>query len=268
MTNTRALVLALGGAFLLLSVALGALTPAGALIRRVTLPFVRVSARAASGISERLPWFHQVSQANALELCESRLQRIVVDETALHTLSQENQVLRAEAKFSQSSGYDQVGALVISRELGSLRGRLLIDRGTRDHLEVGQAVITGEGVYIGHILSVQTQIATVILLTDSESRVAVATAGEDALIGVVEGRGNGAAALTYIPSSVNLNTDQIIVTAGTESKIPARLPLGIINAINRTPKDPFYNASVDPLVRFDRVTYVSVLRPEALRPGL
>ena len=173
----------------------------------------------------------------------------------MFALEAENKLLRAQAKFAQTSGYDQVGALVINRELGTLRGRLTIDRGASDHVEVGQAVVTGEGIYIGRIRSVETRVASVELLSDSDSRVAAATMNGDSLVGVVEGRGNGASALTYIPSSINLSNDQIIVTAGTEEKIPPYLPLGIINSINRTPKDPFYNASVDR--RSSIMTYAS-----------
>lgn len=255
-------------AIALLLLAIGLFEPFTDLTRRVFLPAVRKTAQGTQWVEQFFSSPSEKRHPEALAQCEARLREIVSQEARVRALEDENKVLRAQAKFAQTSGYDQVGALVIRRDLGTLRGRLLIDRGTTDHVEVGQAVVTGEGVYIGRIRTVETRVATVELLSDTESRVAAATLTGDALVGVVEGRGNGASGLTYIPSSINLATDQIIVTAGTEEKIPAHLPLGIINSITRTPKDPFYSASVDPLVRFDRVTYVSVLRPSALRPSL
>lgn len=255
-------------AFILLLLAIGIFQPFTDLTRRTLLPLLRGTAQGAQWVAQMLPDRTSTLNPQALPQCEARLRKVSSDEARLHELEEENKVLRAQAKFAETSGYDQVGALVISRELGTLRGRLLIDRGANDHVEIGQAVVTEDGVYIGRIRSVETRVATVELLSDVDSRVAAATMTGEALTGVVEGRGNGAAMLTYVPSSINLTNDQIIVTAGTEEKIPAHLPLGIINSVNRIPKDPFYNASVDPLVRFDRVTYVSVLRPSALRPSL
>lgn len=261
----RGILIAIFVAFLLLLLAIGVLSPVVTIARRLLLPVIRLTAQVTERVRSVLP--DRVDPA-VLTQCETRLRTLVSDETRLHTLEEENTVLRAQAKFSETSGYDQVGALVISRELGTLRGRLLIDRGAYDHVEVGQAVVTAEGIYIGHIRSVETRVATVELLSDSESRVAAATEAENTLVGVIEGRGNGAATLTYIPSSLELKVDQIIVTAGTGEKVPARLALGIVNSVTRTPKDPFYTASIDPLVRFDRLTYVSVLRPSVLRPSL
>lgn len=255
-------------ATILLLLAIGLFRPFTDGMRKLLLPIVRQTARAAQALERWFPDRSASQNQQAALVCEARLRTLAANEAELHALRDENKVLRAQAKFAETSGYDQVGALVISRELGTLRGRLLIDRGASDHVEIGQAVVTGEGIYIGRIRAVETHVASVELLSDTESRVAAATIAGDALTGVVEGRGNGAAALTYVPSTVNLANDQIIVTAGTEEKIPAHLPLGIINSIDRTPKDPFYNASVDPLIRFDRVTYVSVLRPVALRPAL
>lgn len=256
------------GTVLLLLLAIGVFQPFTDVTRRALLPLLRGTAQGAQWVERLFPNRDGALTPETLNQCETRLRQVSSDEARLHALEEENKVLRAQAKFAETSGYDQVGALVISRELGTIRGRLIIDRGANDHVEVGQAVVTGEGVYIGRIRAVETRIATVELLSDADSRVAAATMNGDALTGIVEGRGNGAAALTYVPSSINLAPDQIIVTAGTEEKIPSHLPLGIINSINRTPKDPFYNASVDPLIRFDRVTYVSVLRPAVLRPSL
>lgn len=232
--------------------------------RFVSLPLVRT---VAGWTQSGRDWAGEAtaSTETAARLrCEALLSQQVVDLAEFHRLEEENKRLLAQANFLSSSSYDHVGARVIGRELTQTRARLLIDRGTNDKLEEGQAVITENGLFIGRIRSPQTSVATVELLTDTNSRVSAAMGQGDQLIGVVEGRGNGASVLTYIPSSIDLEVDQIVVTAGTEEKIPAHLALGIINALNRKPKDPFYEASIDPLVRFDRISFVSVLRPSAL----
>jgi rod shape-determining protein MreC len=199
---------------------------------------------------------------------EAQLAANAVDYVRLQALKEENQSLRATAKFLDSTGYDTVGAHVISREMQDGRALLLIDRGSNDHLEVGQAVVTGEGVFVGKVSQIHERVSTVELITDPHSRVAAALAEDRSLTGVVEGRANGAAVLTYIPSSKSLGRDQIIMTAGTEEKVPAHLPLAIVNAVEGKPTDPFFSAILEPLVSLDHIALVSVLRPTALEPSL
>lgn len=238
--------------------------PIGNALRFVSLPLVRTVSTWTQAGRDRVGAATATTDASARLRCEALLTKQVVDEAEFHRLEEENKRLRAQANFLSNSSYDHVGARVIGRELTQTSARLLIDRGTNDKLEDGQAVITENGLFIGRIRSPQTSVATVELLTDTNSRVSAAMVQGDQLIGVIEGRGNGASVLTYIPSSIDLEADQIVVTAGTEEKIPSHLALGIINALNRKPKDPFYEASVDPLVRFDRISFVSILRPSAL----
>jgi rod shape-determining protein MreC len=233
--------------------------PFGSLVRVVTLPVVRF----LSGVSAQT-----ISTDERIKELESRLSVLAVDQVRLRSLEEENRTLRAQARFLDQSGYDSVGARVISRDVRGTRAVLTIDRGKDDSLEVGQAVITDDGIMIGKISSLQDRIATVELLTDPRSRVATAVQVKGQLAGVLEGRGNGAAVLTFIPSSETVVPDQLIVTAGTEEKVPGNLPLGIVNTVDAQPSDPFFSATVEPLVSLDRVVFVSVLRPSALRPRL
>ncbi len=238
----------------------GLFRPIGEVVRWVTLPVVRV----ISGWSGHLD---DATEPRILEL-ESRLASLSVDYVKLKSLEEENRTLRAQAHFLDRSGYDSVGARVIGRDVSGKRALLTIDRGSEDSLEIGQAVITDQGIFIGKITQIFDRVATVELVTDPRSRVAAALTAGGRLAGVIEGRGNGAAVLTYIPSSESVIADQLIVTAGTEDKVQGNLPIGVVNTVDGKPTDPFMNATIEPLVSLDRVVFVSVLRPTALRPRL
>jgi len=159
-----------------------------------------------------------------------------------------------------------VPARIISRSSDERRVEVLIDKGSRDGLEVGMAVVAEDGLFVGKISELQPRISRIILVSDEQSRIAVATAGRGELIGVIEGRGNGTANVTLIPQQVELNTDDIIVTAGTEEKIPANLPIGLVNTVDGRQTDPFKHASIEPLLRIESLNLVLVLRSTALRP--
>jgi rod shape-determining protein MreC len=238
----------------------GLFRPIGELARAATLPLVRVLSGWSASSAD--------STDSRLKELESRVASLAVDYVRLQALEEENRTLRAQAKFLDRSGYDSVGARVIGRDVSGKRALLTIDRGGEDSLEIGQAVITDQGVFIGKISQIFDRVATVELVTDPRSRVAAALQADGQLAGVIEGRGNGAAVLTYIPSSQSVVADQLIVTAGTEDKVQGNLPIGVVNTVEGKPTDPFMNATIEPLVSLDRVVFVSVLRPTALRPRL
>lgn len=206
------------------------------------------------------------TEGERARLLQEQLATMVVSSARLAALEEENLLLRQQAKVSPQSGFEMVGAQVVSRLMEPDRSMIVIDRGRQDEVEVGQAVLAGEGVIIGKIISLTERTATVQLVTDPRSRFAATLSGEARLLGVVEGRGNGAARMTYIPASQPIKKDQIVVTAGTEEKIPPHLPLGLVNAVEGKNTDPFVSAVLEPLLPLDRLRFVSILRP-AQRSG-
>lgn len=236
----------------------GVVKPIGSMVRFITRPFVLGSAR----LAERVRSWTGRSLASEAQLrsLEQRIARETVDRARLQALEDENRTLLAQAHFLQTSGRNGIGARVLSRDLQKGRMHLLLDRGTQDAIEVGQAVITGDGVFVGKILRVSERVSILEVFTDPDARTAASPGTRPHLIGVVEGRGNGAGLLTYIPPSEVLTKDDLLVTAGTEEKVPGHLPLGIINRVNGKPTDPFLTAAVEPLVNLDRLTTVAVLR--------
>jgi rod shape-determining protein MreC len=246
----------------------GALAPIEGAARVVLLPVVRLSASIGGGIGSLL---HRDPEAPELrekvtEL-EARLSSLTVDYVRLRALEEENRSLQALTEYLTESGYDHVAARVIARSGDPQTATVLIDRGSRDGIETGMAVIVGEGIFVGKVTSLKERVATVTLVSDERSRIAAAKSGEHRLLGLVEGRGNEVAHLTLVPQAEDLKPDDVIVTSGTEDKIPADLVIGLVNDIDGKPTDPFKNAALEPLVQSDRLSLVAVLRPTALRPG-
>ncbi len=237
-------------------------------IQWMTLPVVRAVSSAAAAVGSLWPGDRLSANRHATKILEERQAALAVDRARLIALEEENRLLREQAGFLSSSGYESVVARVISRDVTGPRARLLIDRGLRDHLERGQAVTVGAGMFVGKIVELNERVSTVELITDENSRLAVSIAGNQTLVGVLEGRGNGTAVLMYVPVSASLVRDQLLTTAGTEEKIPAHLPVGLINAVNGSLSDPFLTATVEPLISLQRLSLVSVLRPSAQDPGL
>lgn len=246
----------------------GVLQPVEGAGRAVALPVARVFSSVAVSLRDAIrttPDAKALAERNK-EL-EARLAAISVDYVRLRSLEEENRTLRALTKFLDRSGYDFVPARIIARSADPRSATVLIDRGSHDGVETGMAVVANEGVFVGKVTGLKERVATITLVSDEQSRVAAASAGRDRLFGLVEGRGNGVARLTLVPQIESLAPDDMIVTAGTEEKIPANLIIGLVNDVEGKPTDPFKSASLEPLAKPDQLDLVAVLRPVALRPS-
>ncbi len=243
------------------------LIPIEDLLRGMLAPFGSLATRIGTSVDEKTGDLGEGGQCSD-ELDELRLQltHLSVDYVQLHALKEENAVLRNTLGFVEQQGYESVMANIISRSVVPDRGFFMIDRGSRDGIETGMAVVFGEGVYVGKITKIYDRTSIVTLTTDPSSRVAISLAGQHKLIGLVEGRGNRTALATLIPQEEEIHSNDVFVTSGTEEKIPPDLVVGIINQILDESTDPFKEATIEPIIQTDYLNVVAVLRAKALGP--
>ena len=243
------------------------LTPAEDWLREILSP-IGYALNWAGGTLRPSPSNVQTLSAcrDSLSDMEKRLAAVSVDYVHLRALEGENEVLRTTLGYLQKESYDAVMARVISRSVDPGRSVIMIDKGSKDGLENGMAVIVGDGIFIGKITTIRELTSVVTLVTDPQSRVAIAHAGEHRLIGIAQGNGSQTAEATLIPQQESLVQNDILVTAGTEEKIPADLAVGLVNKVSGQLTDPFKSATIEPLLPSDRLQMVAVLRPQVLRP--
>lgn len=245
----------------------GAFTPIEEVLRFITLPVARVISTVGNGTGAVL---HGKPDAVRLQEqvtdLQAQLSTLTVDYVRLRSLEEENRSLQALTGYLRESGYDHVSARVIARSVDPQSATVLIDRGAKDGIETGMAVVVGDGVFVGKVTELKDRVSTVTLVSDQKSRVAAALSGQHRLFGLIEGRGNQVARLTLVPQAEELHSDDVIVTSGTEDKIPPDLVIGLVNDIEGKPTDPFKSAALQPIAQADRLSLVSVLLPTALRP--
>jgi len=236
-------------------------------VRGLLSPVARVVTSMGSKISYRLENFETLNECKDKTTdLEHRLTSLSVDYVRLRALEEENAVLRKTLDYLQKQGYDGVMAHIISRSVVPMQADFMIDRGSRDGLEIGMAAMVENGVYVGKISKLYDRTAVITLTSDPSSRVAISLAGQHRLIGLVEGQGNGSAIATLIPQQESLHENDILVTAGTEEKVPANLIVGMANRVMGLPTDPFKTATIEPMISPEYLEVVTILRPRALSP--
>ena len=159
---------------------------------------------------------------------QEEIDRLLRENSRLNQEMADLNLLRQERDFLDQLGYGHVQSRVIGRSTDNFTHIVIINSGSRDGVEVGQAVIAERGYLIGKVVKVQSTIAQVLLITDNESQIAALVQNETGSPGLVVGRQGTAIEMELIPQNEVIATDQMVVTSGLEEAIPRGLLIGKI----------------------------------------
>lgn len=136
---------------------------------------------------------------------------------------------------------------------------LILDKGKADGVKKGQAVVYKDSL-IGIVKDVTDRASRVILLSNKASLFTAQTNGTNAL-GVVKGLGNGQMVLDNVVLSDSLQIGDSVVTKGdvSGSTIPQGLIVGKIISVEKNPAAIFQRASLQSLVKVEKLTEVFIL---------
>ena len=170
----------------------------------------------------------------------------------------ETQVLAALVDFAQARTENTYkGAAVIGRDPSPFLHYVIINAGSNDGILRGMPVVTGQGL-VGRVDAVIADAARVQLITDPASNVNVRlqNAEEDAsLIGSV----TGDVILDMIPQDTNVETGDLVLTSGLGGGYPPDLIVGQVVNVRSREYDLFQQATVQPVVDFNRLQIVLVI---------
>ena len=90
----------------------------------------------------------------------------------LNLLKKDNVRLREMLSLQESSNNDQISAAVISRKIGSWWRQIILNKGSKDGVEIGNIVI-GPGGLLGRVKDTSLFTSSVTLITSPESKLGV-----------------------------------------------------------------------------------------------
>jgi rod shape-determining protein MreC len=175
-------------------------------------------------------------------------------------LSAENSSLKDLLGFKKKSGYDLVAAEVIGADPDATIRAIIINRGLEDGIVRGDAVIVGDGVFVGKVERVSAGRATVLLPTDPRSAVSVMLSEHPEADGVAQGEKGLVISMALIPQHAEVAEGDKVVTTGRENLVPRGLFLGVIESVTKVPSEPFISATVVPALDPLSLTAVAVIR--------
>jgi len=176
-------------------------------------------------------------------------------------LEGENQRLTALLNLRGQIAGSAYGARVIGRDANPMAMMLTIDRGGRDGLRRGFAVVAPQGV-VGQVAESSYTASRVVLLTDHNS-------GIDAIVqrsrarGVVKGGTDGTCRMEYLTRDADVQVGDRILTSGLDGVFPKGLVVGEVVEVGRSNRGLLQAATVQPSVELEKLEEVLVVDPTA-----
>ncbi len=170
----------------------------------------------------------------------------------------ETQNLAALVDFSRANPENSYrAAAVIGFDPSPFLHYIFINRGSNDGILRGMPVVTGQGL-VGRIDAVIADASRVQLITDPASRVNIRlqNAEVEASLG---GSVTGDVTLDLIPQGTSIEEGDLVLTSGLGGGYPPDLIVGQVVNIRTRDFDLFKQATVQPVVDFNRLQIVLII---------
>lgn len=151
--------------------------------------------------------------------------------------------------FTPPERWEFSGARVIAHRMGpaGVLDTLAVDKGAAAGVEADMPVVTIDGV-VGRILETGATMSTVLLITDSNSRIAVL--GEhNRSPGMLSGQGYGQPLrLRFVNLNASIEPGELLISSGLSGIYPKGLPVARVTKVQRSDISLFLSVLAEPLV--------------------
>ena len=175
----------------------------------------------------------------------------------LNLLQKDNIRLRQILSLQESSNNDKISAAVISRKTGSWWRQIILNKGSKDGVEIGSTVV-GPGGLLGRVSNTSFFTSSVTLLTSPESKLGVwvnRTQSNGLLVGV----GDNYPSLILFSKDAEIKVGDFISSSPASSLLPPNIPIGIVQSIEK-PFKAKKTAKISLLAKPQVIDWVQILK--------
>jgi rod shape-determining protein MreC len=149
----------------------------------------------------------------------------------LDLLKKDNTRLREILSLQQSSS-NNISAAVISRKTGGWWRQIILNKGSKDGVEIGSTV-TGPGGLLGRVNNTSLFTSSVTLLTSPESKLGV-WLDRSQINGLLVGSGDDLPSLIMYSKDADIKVGDFVSSSPASSLLPPNIPIGIVQSIDET----------------------------------
>lgn len=237
-----------------------------AAISTVLWPMQRAATLPVNAVSEMAGYFAGLA-ASEKENAALRLRQLEDAAVLLRQrhLEDENRRLRALLEMRERQPVSGQIAEIVETTRDPFSRRVIIDKGLRQNIQPGQAVIDERGV-IGQVVRSFPLTAEVQLLTDKWQAIPVQVQ-RTGLRSVLSGAGAGRLEMRFLSTNADVRVGDILITSGLDGIYPAGLPVARVSRLDRGNGDDFARILCSPLAGVEQHRLVLVLAPQSIAPS-
>ncbi len=177
----------------------------------------------------------------------------------LESLVSENSRLQQLRQATTGIGGEVLPAEIINVSPNSNSKRILVNKGARDGVFMGQALLDANGL-MGQVDEVQPNTSWVLLITDPlhVTPVEVNRNGERALARGSHNRG-GELTLEFVTRTQDMKAGDLLVSSGMGQVYPKNYPVAEIVSVARPPGQPFAAVRARPVAQINSTRHVMLV---------
>jgi len=175
----------------------------------------------------------------------------------LNLLTKDNIRLRQILSLQESSNDEHISAAVISRKTGSWWRQIILNKGSKDGVEIGNIVI-GPGGLLGRVKNTSLFTSSVTLITSPESKVGV-WVDRIQINGLLVGLGDDYPSLILYSKDADIKVGDFVSSSPASTLLPPNIPIGIVQSID----EPFKakkTAKISLLAKPHVIDWVQILK--------
>ena len=175
----------------------------------------------------------------------------------LKLLKKDNIRLRQILSLKESSNDDHISAAVISRKTGSWWRQVILNKGSKDGVEIGNIVI-GPGGLLGIVKNTSLFTSSVTLITSPESKLGV-WVDRIQINGLLVGLGDDYPSLILYTKNAAIKVGDFVSSSPSSTLLPPNIPIGVVQSVDETTKSK-KTAKISLLAKPQVIDWVKILK--------
>ena len=154
-------------------------------------------------------------------------------------IKSENKILKSKIEDIKDQKYEVLAKVIIDKQSPFLKS-LIVNRGSKDKIELGMAVLDGDFL-VGKVVEVNYLTSRILLLSDLNSKIPVSIE-PNGIQSILSGTGGKHGKLQYLLSdNLNIKGEDEVFTSGSGDIFNAGIPVGTVKIKDNLPEIIFHS---------------------------
>lgn len=154
-------------------------------------------------------------------------------------IKSENKILKSKIEDIKDQKYEVLAKVIIDKQSPFLKS-VIVNRGSKDKIELGMAVLDGDFL-VGKVVEVNYLTSRILLLSDLNSKIPVSIE-PNGIQSILSGTGGKHGKLQYLLSdNLNIKGEDEVFTSGSGNIFNAGIPVGTVKIKDNLPEIIFHS---------------------------